>query len=228
MILTNDYESSKDLYTLKACHKDGDEIEETFAKTFGFACFRKYNATSSETKAVLKAVGNSNYPATRHYKCITVAFSGHGTAKDAVVANDGKNVDIYEHFLGPLQKGQLNNVPKLFFFDACRGSLDMKRLRWQKSPGPEEGGYVLAYATMDGYLAYAGRGQSKWMPKVAQKLRDLPQNGAKTVQDVVGKVIKEFRENPDLKYQCPEIIDTYGPVYLSEIANIHGESLHGK
>ena len=209
VVLTNDYESSH-LPTLgDACHKDGDEMEETFKNMFGFACFRRKNTTGSEIKAIIKAVGEINYSPT--YKCVAIAFSGHGK-KDSVQGNDKGTVKIYEDFVGPLQprrKGHLNNVPKLFFFDACRGSLEMRRLR-EKGTVDERGGFYLAYATTEGFTAYL---QSKWMPKVAQKLRDRS-NVGKTVQEVVGKVTKEFRESSEPGYQCPQCDDTYGPVYI--------------
>ena len=202
---------------MKECHEDGEEMRKTFEDTFKFACLWKKNLTALEITKLLECVGKCDYLPS--YQCIAVAFSGHG-GKGTLKGNDGKFVSVKEDFLGPLQPGEMPNmrkVPKLFFIDACQGDYKMV---FAKSKGEredvEEGQYIAMYATMRGYKAYT---HTKWMQKIAKKLRD----DNDSVPNIASKVAKEVTEEDPSPVQRPECRDTYsgGPVCLKEICKLH-------
>ena len=167
---------------------------KTFKDTFKFACLRKKNRTSSAMKKLLADVGKCKY---RSYKCIAVVFSGHG-GEGILKGNDGINVSVEEEWLGPLQ---MTDVPKLFFINACRGSLELKSLG--EGSKKNKINSLVMYATIEGHTVYV---DAKWMQKIAKKLRD--ENDS--VQNIASDVIDELedwklQQWPEYKSSCRRV-----------------------
>ena len=221
VIFTNNYEdppafnykTGRKLSALEECHQDGNEMEKTFS-TFGFACLRKENYSAAEIRSAIIEMRDCVYPPISNYKCLAVVFSGHGE-ESVVLGSDGKPVSIEDDLIGPLQPTELHEmrrVPKLFFIDACRGDLKMTPAVKSKGNGPELGGYFVAYSTTMGYKAYTHGETSKWMPRVAERLRSLDES----VQNIVAEITEEMRNDPH-DMQCPEYTGSCQPVYLHRL-----------
>ena len=210
VIVTNDYTGE-----MNECHDDGEEMRKTFEDTFKFACVWKKNLTAVEITKLLECVGKCDYLPS--YKCIAVAFSGHG-GEGTLIGNDKKPVYVEEHVLGPLQPGKMLNmekVPRLFFFDACQGDYEMV---FEKTKGGlkgiEKGKYVAMYATMEGYKAYV---KAEWMRKIAEKLR----KDDDSVQNIAAKVIEELTDDNPNPVQRPKCNYACGPVCLKKMCKLH-------
>lgn len=223
LIFTNDYNeplSGCKLEALAECHKDGGEMKKTFCNVFGFACLWKQNCTAARTTRLLEHMGNCEYPPS--YKCLAVVFSGHGE-ENVLLGCDGKHISVQEDVIGPLQPSelpQMRDIPKLFFIDACRGRRKMVPAVKSKGSGVEKGGYLVAYSTTLGYRSYTYGEKSKWMPKVAHKLR----SSNKSVQDIVAEVAKELRMDTN-DMQSPEYVGSCEPVFLHQLID-NGKSAH--
>ena len=215
VIVTNDYTAlSPDQCThLPGCHIDGDEMDETLVDVHNFARYRVKNLSAQQMTDLFAHTAQCSYP--NSYKYIAVVFSGHGK-KGALIGNDGVPVDVNEKVVDPFEPAQNQknrHIVKLFFFDACRGEFDMQReLPKGPTPGPELGNYLIAYATTEGYIAWATTKGSYWMVPLAKKLRDERDS----VQDLVSSMRTYLEENKMQHLQAPVAIVACGVVKLFE------------
>ena len=199
VIVTNDYDKRPKNYPPLPCHKDGEEMRQTFEDTFGFARFWKKNATAEEIKQIAKELADIDY--SDSYKFIVFAYSGHGEKGPLFVANDGETVDVNRDIIDlfePYKVPKNKHITKLFFLDACRGDERMERA---VAKGGELGNYLIGYSTMPDYVAWATSSGSVWTRLLAKKLREK--------KDSVQNILAEVREECKEKYllQCPPTFD---------------------
>lgn len=148
------------------------------------------------------------------YKAIIFAFAGHGGSepddkRDYIETADGKHlhiVDIISIFMGI--DGIVMKIPKLFFFDACRGNQWLTAAR-NRANEKDEVNYRIDFATIPEHQAPAA---DKWMCLVARKLRERDIS----LGDVMAEVKKEIYEHQQLSAQQPETRDRLvtGPLKL--------------
>ena len=222
LIVTNDYTDSSDenlkKRPLPACHIDGEKMRKTFSEPeLNFALLpTKKNRPAGEIKGLIQQVAKCNFPKSNSYKYFIFVYSGHGSANNCIVANDGGKVDIQHDVVDPLEPGNTSHavgkIEKLFFFNCCRGKLNMNR-PVPLDAGIQRGNYIIAYATMKEYVAYEHETGSEWMVPLAKRLRE---DKVKAVQLILSDMIKQVKSSPNFldKYQNPETKDTCGPVYL--------------
>ena len=222
VIITNDYSNSP-LSTLKGTTADGNKMEKAFRDFFNFDCLRAKNLSGDDIRDLIAKT--THCPSVRTKKCIVFVFSGHGGGYDSggfiygeVDKDDEVNIndDILLAFDPQMAPG-LENVPKLFFIDACRGTEDTKTSGMGKSGGkgapqeaskgggdasgvdsgdfrPVSGGYIIGYATMSGYKSYLrsdSEAGSVWMPLLADELQRDPERDVLHVLLYVNARLKE-------------------------------------
>ena len=242
IIVTNGYEASTKLSTLKGPKKDGDRMREAFNR-LQIATYCKHNVGCGELRKILKEV--SGIVPSKTYESISFVFAGHGLETRAIYLQDGGTVPIQEiiNSLLPHRAPNIGNIPKLFFFDACRGSNDIKPVMVPRSGGrvsqnerevlgrgandiktvlvPPEGNTLVAYATMPRYKAHEnGEDGGIWMKALASKLV--------ASKEPIEVVLTKVREQLHATYQdpqwagymqMPETINTLlRPVYLNPLA----------
>ena len=218
MIVTDDYKDSSDKQLRKkplpACHLDGDKMRKTFREPeMNFALLpTKKNRPASEIKSLIKQVAKCKFPSS--YKYFIFVYSGHG-GDNCVVPNDGVKVNIQCSIINPLEPGKTSpatgKIVKLFFFNSCRGGLDMEAPATLDA-GIERGNYIIAYATMKKYVAYESKSGSKWMVPLAKQLREKKES---SVQHILTDMIELVRSNSNFNcYQNPQFDTTCGHVYL--------------
>ena len=223
LIVTNDYSDSSveklKKKPLPACHIDGEKMRKTFSEPdLNFALLpTKKNRPADEIKGLIQQVAKCNFPKSNSYKYFIFVYSGHGSANNCILANDGGKVDIQHDIVDPLEPGNtspaVGKIVKLFFFNFCRGGLEMN-LPVPLGPGIERGNYIIAYATMKEYVAYEDESGSKWIVPLAKRLRE---DRDKSVQHILSEMIEQVRNSPNFKYnqyQNPEFEATCGLVYL--------------
>ena len=167
-------------------------------------------------------------------KVIIFAFSGHGTAKDTIYANDGQKIQLADEIIFPLTMPKaVQNVPKLFLIDACRGNDVISRRAPEseaaadrdtksddlvrKDPLCVVGNYYIAYATVPRHVAYETSSGSLWMPKLAKAMWDEKNE---SFQNIVAKVTEEVSkfEGQHQERQQSNAYATLnvGPLYLQK------------
>ena len=161
----------------------------------------------------LKGYNGAIYNPDGGIKAIIFAFSGHGTNENLVLANDGEPLflkDIVEPLVVPNYIGDTcNEIPKLFFIDACRGRRVMKG-KGELDVNDIKGNFCIEYATIQDHKAFADGDESAWMPVLARQLRqsnDTYQNVIATVSRMVYR--QGIHQQPQVQGQL-----TCGPLTL--------------
>ena len=128
IIISNDYDTTCGLATLKGTHKDSQRMDDTF-KSLDIATLKLSNITKPQLIALLSQAAQCKEYSEKS-KCIAFVFSGHGLDSTQIYMQDGKLVHITNEIIQPLLPSRaphIGTIPKLFFIDACRGSKDICR-----------------------------------------------------------------------------------------------------
>ena len=220
VIITNNYETVRQLETLAGTGVDGDNLSCAF-NALNFHVIWKQNISRVELHQTVYDITQINY---QTYPCIIFIFAGHGCEGDKLYMEDGAEVSICKDILEPLlpkRSQHLGNVPKAFLIDACRGKERTETVLVPRSPVvektsprggelidmkqvPAAGNFLLAYSTMPNHKAYEKRGQGGiWfstLVKLIQRRECLH-----SLEDLLTKVNKSMTEDllgPDV--QQPE------------------------
>ncbi len=206
IIVANRYER---VSPLNGTHKDAENMEKAFTK-LNFAVHLELNISKDRMEKLADEAAACTY--SDIHRCIAFVFSGHGynedpTKKDTshhnfIMAEDWQAVStkvIIQKFY-PKKVPKIAKIPKLFFFDACRGGEamdavpvarggELKPLKY-----PPEGNFLVAYSNMPDCKSYElmGRG-GIWMSALAKVLpnSDLP----------VESVLTQVRERVNALFQ---------------------------
>jgi len=159
---------------------DVQNFRRTFSK-LGFNIQIYENLTAQKMLTIMKKYAKEDYSDT---DCFVAIFLSHGTTDNKnveyICGSDG-NLASIEELTDPFQINQtLNDKPKIFFFDACRGSKSepsfAKLSSNQKSSiNSSNSGYesskahyfthadfFFGFATVHGYVSYFTENQDSW------------------------------------------------------------------
>jgi hypothetical protein len=224
-LVTCDYQpGTPNVPALPATNTDGMEMKKTFEQQFGYKVFPLSNAAATE-QAIKSQRDEICRSQKQHGDVIVFAFSGHGTNYDQLLTNDHKLLSLRKDIVDPILNHSKPEVIKLFFVDACRGNDELTAKAFGKSvdDAPKsaedykkgfvslEENFRIEYATIPDHVSYAGRYESKWMPRLARKLREVDD----TLQNISADVKQEVHET-DSRQQCETVVDRVnGRLYLN-------------
>lgn len=244
VVISNDYEHTK-VAALKGTHEDAKVMRSTLCE-LKYAVVTRHNITKRDTLQLIEKMKTSEYPDS--YQRIIFVFSGHGTYNDHLQTQDCESVslpELVEQFL-PKNAPNLIKIPKLFFIDACRGSLVdpgvvIPRAGGAKDPTksslprggnplkmiklPSIGNYLLAYSTIPNHKSFELASGGLWMSSLAEKL--MTEN--KSVLDILTQVNQDFIRKHQSTWsslecvQQPELYST-----LNETVNLLNEAQTGQ
>jgi len=104
--------------------KDVENLKETL-NYLEFQVILCKNFTKYELEQVMQEQAKLNY---EKYDCFLCVVMSHGN-EDKIVTSDNKVIS-FEEIMAPIKKcSSLENKPKLFFFQACRGDNEMENPR---------------------------------------------------------------------------------------------------
>lgn len=124
--------------------------------------------------------------------CIVIVILTHGTRYETVAARDG-SYSIDDTVLFPILRNRsLRSKPKLFFIQACKGSMEPGKFHKdaiQPNGPPDE--ILKCYSTFEGYVAYRTEKGSLFI----QSLCELLQEHGKTrnIKDIMDMVIRNVK-----------------------------------
>jgi len=214
----------KQLSPLNGPRKDTEAMKKAF-DYLRFLTIVRRDLTLDETNSLLQLLAQHQYPET--CKRFVLTFSGHG-GDGFVCSEDGRSMkinDIVELF-SPTNIKSLAGVPRLFFFDACRGGLSDQGIvarggegEW-RSKIPRTGDVLVAYAATAGYKAFEQFSGGLWTSILAKKLVA----SSKSIYDVLTEVNKELiakiqNSTHGPSFQQPELLGR-----LNDIINLLQES----
>ena len=234
LILTNDYGAMNSaLPILNGARMDGRKMCETM-ELLNFETHWEHNATVAVTIRLIR--GAARCQCLPNYKRLVFIFSGHGTTKHYLYTQDGKQVnfhDIMKQFY-PGQSPHLGAIPKLFFIDACRGSLQTQPVLVTKGGHdvslkvPEQSNFLVAYSTMPDHRAHESKETGGiWMNILAEKLRTTDASVLDVLTKVNTELCREFHTDQVGCYQQPELVSRLNEeVHLLREAKAVNEEVH--
>ena len=246
VIVTNDYSTTGTLKPLEGPQRDGARMRTVFQQ-LKIATYCKHNVRYSELKQIMNEVsGLGSCPQT--YESISFVFSGHGHEDgETIYLQDGSKIPVQEIIacLFPQRAPNIGRIPKLFFFDACRGSnstpfvvvprsgANVERDRLLRGAVKERGGTELstisvpqngntlvAYSTLKRYKAMESSEGGVWMNALASKLVQSHESIEAVLTEVREDLLKTYQDpqwTPHM--QLPQTVNTLlKKVYLNPLA----------
>ena len=179
IILTNGYPNTETNTeeTLPATRHDGEDLAEAF-NALNFDVYWSHNATKGNLEDYIKKVKELKRETFPKYRCIIFIIAGHGgiddkkneylkMADEKVLKNEELIKKLYpEEF--PKDGKHLGGIPKIFLFEACRGTalqpaISQPRYEEGENKKAEEespfvkiatgGNYFVGEATNKGFMA---------------------------------------------------------------------------
>ena len=192
--------------------EDTQSMKEAF-DYLKFFTMVKHNLTQDELISLSRFMANYLLP--KSCQRFVLTYSGHG-GDGFINSEDEKRVkinDIVEAFTPPNCNNSLAAIPRLFFFDTCRGSLVDPGWciarggdeRWQ-SRVPITGNILVAYATTVGYKAFEGIDGGFWTGILAKKLVSSHDSIYDVLTEVNGELINKIKIMQGPGFQQPELL----------------------
>jgi hypothetical protein len=242
--------SKRGLAVIVSCDYDGtlptndDRVE--MCKTFEYLEYDVHpmsNPTGSQIIQMLKNVkhylryiyknGNIYNKEDSGRKAIVFAFSGHGGNEDFydyILGEDRTKLFVFSDIMHQLLglTGSAMHIPKLFFFDACRGThqiyappddhlaFSFFKLNFSKdnTPATEDNeeyvvNFRIDYSTIPGHKSPAS---DRWMKIVATALRERNESIHNIMAEVKKKIYEQKHVYPQLPYSMDQLVT--GPLKL--------------
>jgi hypothetical protein len=200
---------------LPTTNDDRKEMCKTFRNQFHYDVHELKNPKADKIIDLLRRVsrylrgyeGSDTRNPDGGRKVIVFAFAGHGGSSgskesDFIQGQDGAKVrvisDIVNAFLG--YSGTIMRIPKLFFFDACRGD-EWLTAAPHRGDAVNEVNYRIDYATIPEHVAPA---EDRWMQLVAKTLRENNVSLGDVMAEVKHNVYEQgnqtdFPQQPDTR-----------------------------
>ena len=199
--------------------KDLEAARDAF-ESLKFTTVPIRNASAREIIDIVQAASNYSFPSC--YKRLAFVFSGHGD-ETCIYAHDSRinlQTYIFDPWM-PMCSPHLADIPKLFFFDACRGDdVDRGVIITLHASGavpkggrtPSVGNYLLAYATMPRMKAFenpdAGGYWMQHLTKELQRDENIDKSLNEILTIVTDKVLTEMERARLCNIQQPVIEST--------------------
>ena len=231
IIIANEKSCRPDHETLSGTIHDLHAAKDAF-EVLKFATLPIRNASKQQIIDIVQSTSCYKYP--KCYKRLAFVFSGHGDA-GCIFAHDSEVLlqpFIFDPWM-PKRAKHLADIPKLFFFDSCRGDAVDRGVSTSNDPVPKGGripsvgNYLLAYSTMPTMKAFE---QSKsggyWMQHLAKELRDddnVDYSLIEILQKVNHDVLSEMERDKCENIQQPVLESTLCQnIYLLKEAKCAG------
>ena len=217
-------------------NKTAHDMEEVF-KNLEFSTKFMENASEKEIKDIVKKAAETKYPETYKFVLYSVGHGKNENGKEYIdVANDGKvyiEEDITNKFQ-PDEATEIHSIPKLFFFDNCRGETTdtgiEKPAAKPKPKMPGKGNMLVAYSTHPGFVAAiietGGISKHRWSEFLMEQL-PVDQSIYEVLQKTNASLKKEYVRNEN--YRRGKFIIYQAPIFCSslcgeEIINLKKEA----
>ena len=231
IIISNDYESISTLETLRETETDGKAMTEAL-KCLGYATIHRHNVTLTFLLNLLRQATQINYPTC--CKRLVFVFAGHGKEGDNLLTSDERPIQIQEIVVKLSEIDNNAKITKLFFIDACRGTLDDKGKVIVSRGGKSIDetripistyNFLIAHSTISGYRSYEIKNKGGiWMQALSRKLKEAD----KDINVVLIEVSKELQEQFQDQVQYPYMMMPESINRLTTSINLLQESKYCK
>ncbi|KAM7343155.1 uncharacterized protein ACRADG_010300 [Cochliomyia hominivorax] len=134
--------------------------------------------------------------------CLVIVILSHGARHEEVAAKDG-HYSIDDHVLFPiLRNPTLNDKPKLFFIQACKGSMETNGYFTDAVPYYPHGNaneILKCYSTFEGFVSYRTEKGSMFIQALCQNLKTYGSTkNIKDIMEMVTQIVKEQSKNKQI------------------------------
>jgi caspase 7 len=197
--------------------KDAAALYSIFLK-FGFDVTLLKDQTTEQMTIIMRDAGRENHS---DYDCFGVAVLSHGD-EGVIFGVDG--IISIDRFVNPIKQCKsLVGKPKIFFFQACRGTdLDcgiesdaVGETGRPKLMIPLEADCLYAYSTVPGYFSWRNSAKGSWFVQALTQILQRPESGKMDLVRILTRVnhavAYQFESNaskPEMnrKKQIPSIV----------------------
>ena len=207
-------------------NKAAREMEEVF-KNLEFSTKFMEDASKEDIKDIVKIAAEAEYPENYKFVFYSVGHGNHDNGKEYIGVANGK-VYIKEDITDKFQPGEATGIhamPKLFFFDNCRGGttdpgIAMGLQAQLSAPTlkiPGKGNMLVAYSTYPGFAAEAipqinGFYIPIWSKFLIEQL-PIDQSIYAVLQKTNASLKKEYE-----KYKMGDFITYQAPIFYSSLS----------
>jgi len=203
--------SNRKLHPLNGSLRDADMLKRAF-DYLEFFTIVKLNVSEEELISLLYPLAQNE--SLKSCKRFVFAFSGHG-GDGFVCSEDEKKIEvrtIVEALTPKNSKDPLVGIPRLFFFDTCRGEQTDPGLiargwdeKW-KHKILSTGDMLVAFATTPGYKAFEEGQGGVWTNILTNKLVTSTNSIYDILTEVNQELIAKLRSAQMGSFQQPELI----------------------
>ena len=208
LIVANKFGSHKSQNPLLGVKHDYSKMTHTFGK-LKFALFGMEDISKDGLLAVIhEVVTSKNYPPS--YRRIVFIYAGHGVEYHICTHTGNVAIATIVDAFQPFNAPHIADIPKLFFFDACRGDLQMRATITARGGGLSTkigapfGNLLVAFSTMVPCRAYetAAKGGT-WMTLLLRRLLQSKKSILDILTDVNNELDQMYQDNPECQLQQP-------------------------
>ncbi|XP_073813150.1 death associated molecule related to Mch2 caspase [Musca autumnalis] len=144
------------------------------------------NAKVDKVKKTVEKIQSKDFT---EYACIVIVILSHGNRHEEIAAKDG-HYSIDDHVLFPiLRNNTLNDKPKMFFIQACKGSMESKGYYTDATPFSPPGSaneILKCYSTFEGFVSYRTEKGSIFIQSLCKNLKLF--GSTKNIKDIMETV----------------------------------------
>ncbi|CAL8267959.1 unnamed protein product [Boreogadus saida] len=164
IINNKNFHESKGQKPREGTNVDADAVERTF-RGLGYKIRREDDRTVGEMEALLHTVSQEDHSRSASFVCVLLSHGGEGTFYGTDAFTELKK--LTGMFRGDRCK-TLVAKPKLFFIQACRGTILDHGIQTDSSSDeswdriPVEADFLYAHSTAPGYYSWRNEGKGSW------------------------------------------------------------------
>ncbi|XP_061397828.1 uncharacterized protein DDB_G0271670 [Musca vetustissima] len=165
------------------------EDVKALVQTFEFYKMKVTVIENAKVDKVKKTVEKIQTKDFTEYACLVIVILSHGNRHEEIAAKDG-HYSIDDHVLFPiLRNTTLNDKPKMFFIQACKGSMESKGYYTDATPFTPPGSaneILKCYSTFEGFVSYRTEKGSIFIQSLCQNLKLF--GSTKNIKDIMETV----------------------------------------
>uniref|UniRef100_A0A1A9V3A7 Caspase family p20 domain-containing protein n=1 Tax=Glossina austeni TaxID=7395 RepID=A0A1A9V3A7_GLOAU len=157
------------------------------------------NAKVNKIRKTVEKVQNKDFSG---YACLIIVILSHGSRHEEIAAKDG-HYSIDDDMLFPILKNRsLNDKPKLFFIQACKGSMETlgpykDAVPFQAAGNASE--ILKCYSTFEGFVSYRSDKGSVFIQTLCQNLKLFGcTKNIKDIMELVTQIVKQQSQSKQI------------------------------
>ncbi|KAI8120549.1 Caspase-1 [Lucilia cuprina] len=179
------------------------EDVKALVQTFEYFKMKTTVIENAKVDKIRKTVEKIQTKDFKENACLVIVILSHGTRHEEIAAKDG-HYSIDDHILFPiLRNPTLNDKPKLFFIQACKGSMETNGYYTDavpfSSPHGSANEILKCYSTFEGFVSYRTEKGSMFIQALCQNLKLFGSTkNIKDIMELVTQIVKQQSQNKQI------------------------------